>query len=97
MKLTHYKKALKKNLKDPEFKDEYQLLEKEFSIAQEILRLRKKRNLTQKELAELIGSSQPAIARLESGTYTNVSLSFLRKVASALGAETEIHLIEKGA
>jgi len=97
MKLHSFKKELKKSLKNPKFKAEYEALEKEFSIAKEILDLRKKRNLTQKQLADLIGTSQPAIARLESGTYTNVSLSFLRKVANALGAEAEVHLIVKSA
>ena len=54
--------------------------------------LRKTKNLTQKELAKLAGTSQPAIARLESGNYKNLSLSFIRKVAEALGAIPEIHL-----
>ncbi|MES0490978.1 MAG: helix-turn-helix transcriptional regulator [Leptospirales bacterium] len=97
MKLNNYKKIRKKNLKDEKLKKQYEGLEKDFSVAREVLELRKKRDLTQKELADIIGTSQPAIARLESGTYENISLSFLRKVASALGAETEIHLIEKRA
>lgn len=97
MKLKNYKTILKNNLKDSKFKSEYLFLEKEFSIAREVLDLRKKRNLTQKELATLIGTSQPAIARLESGNYENISLSFLKKVAAALGAEAEVHLIEKSA
>ena len=97
MKTINYKTALKKNLKDKEFKSEYDAFEEEFNIAKEIIQLRKKRNLTQKDLANLIGSSQPAIARLESGNYKNISFSFLRKVASALGAEAEIHLREKSA
>jgi len=94
MKLASYKTALKNSLKDKKFKSEYDALGKEFSIAKEVIQLRKKRHLTQKQLAELIGTSQPAIARLESGTYDNISLSFIRKVASALGAEAEVHLIE---
>ena len=97
MKLHNFQKELKKSMQNPEFKAEYEALIKEFAIAKEILDLRKKRNLTQKQLADLIGTSQPAIARLESGTYTNVSLSFLRKVANALGAEAEVHLVEKSA
>jgi predicted transcriptional regulator len=37
------------------------------------------------------GTSQPAIARLESGKYQNVSMSFLRKVGKALNVIPEIY------
>jgi predicted transcriptional regulator len=47
--------------------------------------------MTQKELAKRAGTSQPAIARLESGKYTNITMSFLRKIGKALNAEPEIH------
>jgi DNA-binding XRE family transcriptional regulator len=82
---------LKKQLNNKEFKKEYTALEDEFNIAREILKLRKDANLTQKQLAELAKTSQPAIARLESGNYENLSLSFLRKIGKALNAIPEIH------
>jgi predicted transcriptional regulator len=85
---------LKGELKNSKFKKEYDALDEEFVLAKEIIKLRKKNNLTQKELALKIGSSQPAIARIESGNYHNVSLAFLRKLASALGATPQIHLKE---
>jgi len=83
---------LSKELKDPSFKKEFDSLEEEFILAKEVILLRKTNNLTQKELAKLAGTSQPAIARLESGNYKNLSLSFIRKIAEALGAIPEIHL-----
>ena len=89
-KLINSKTLLKKQLKNKEFKKEYDLLEEEFEIAREIIKLRKDANLTQKELADLAGTSQPAIARLESGNYKNVSLAFLRKIGKALNATPEI-------
>jgi predicted transcriptional regulator len=92
MKSYKFKTLLKNELKNVEFKREYDSLDEEFALAKEIIKFRKKRNLTQKELAERIGSSQPAIARIESGNYHNVSLAFLRKIASALGTTPEIHL-----
>ena len=82
---------LKRQLKNIDFKKEYEKLEKEFEIAKEIIKLRKNAKLTQKELADLAGTSQPAIARLESGNYKNVSLQFLRKIGDALGVTPEIH------
>ena len=92
MKSVNFDDLLNKELRDPEFKAEYEALEDEFILAKEIMQLRKSNKLTQKELAKLAGTSQPAIARLESGNYKNLSLSFIRKVAEALGAVTEIHL-----
>jgi len=79
-------------VKDKAFELEYEALREEFELAREVIALRKDRNMTQKELAEKVGTSQPAIARLESGRYKNVSLSFLRKVGAALGAQPEVHL-----
>jgi DNA-binding Xre family transcriptional regulator len=92
MSYTKYEDLLAQEIKDPEFKREYEALEDEFTLAREIVALRKDRHLTQKELAERIGTSQPAIARLESGNYKNLSLSFLRRVAKALNAVPEVHL-----
>ncbi len=83
---------LSKELENPEFKSEYEALEDEFTLAKEVFQLRKSNNLTQKDLAKLAGTSQPAIARLESGSYKNLSLNFIRKVAEALGTVPEIHL-----
>jgi predicted transcriptional regulator len=97
MKSVPFESFREQQLKKPELKKEYDALEKEFALAREIIELRKRQNLTQKQLAEKIGTSQPAIARLESGSYENLSLSFLRRVAEALGAIPEIHLKEKEA
>lgn len=97
IKTTRYEDFLKQQLKNPKFRKEYEALEGEFTLAKEIIELRIKKKLTQKQLAQQIGTSQPAIARIESGSYRNVSLSFIRRVADALGAVPEIHLKRKGA
>ena len=92
MGMVDYEDFLREELKDPDIKREYDALEEEFTIAKEVIGLRLRNRLTQKELAERVGTSQPAIARLESGNYRNLSLSFLRRVAQALGAVPEVHL-----
>jgi predicted transcriptional regulator len=97
MKATRYADFLKQQLRNPKVRKEYDALEGEFALAKEIIELRIRKKLTQKQLAQQIGTSQPAIARIESGSYQNVSLSFLRRVADALGAVPEIHLKRKGA
>ncbi len=97
LKTKDFDSLLNKELKDKDFKKEYDTLSNEFTLAKEIIKLRKKRNLTQKDLAEKIGTSQPAIARIESGNYRNLSLSFINRLAKALDAEPVIHLKSKGA
>lgn len=92
MKSVNFDDLLNKELNNSDFRAEYEALEDEFTLAKEVMQLRKSNNLTQKDLAKLAGTSQPAIARLESGNYKNLSLSFIRKVAEALGATPEIHL-----
>ena len=92
MKTYNYKDVLKEELKDPEFRRAYEESEEEFAIAKEIIRLRMAKGWTQRELAERAHTSQPAIARLESGNYRNVSLSFLRKLGAALEAVPVVHM-----
>ena len=87
MKVYDYNEMLKKELENPEFRKEYDALSEEFEVAKQVIGLRIKKGLTQKELAEKVHTSQSCIARLESGTYRNVSLSFLRRVGNALGAD----------
>jgi DNA-binding XRE family transcriptional regulator len=92
-KIREYKfeALLEEKLKEREFRKEYESLEKEFALAEEVIKLRHEKNMTQKELAEKAGTSQPAIARLESGKYTNITMSFLRKIGKVFNAEPEIH------
>jgi transcriptional regulator with XRE-family HTH domain len=92
MNSVKYEDFLEEQLSDEEFRNEYNEIEEQFTIAMEVIALRQKHNLTQKELAERVGTSQPAIARLESGNYRNFSLSFLRRIAEALNAVTEVHI-----
>ena len=92
MKTHNYNDVLAKELRDPAFREEYDALAGEFAVAKEVIRLRKANGWTQKELAEHAHTSQPAIARLESGNYRNVSLSFLRKIGDALGAVPVVHM-----
>jgi ribosome-binding protein aMBF1 (putative translation factor) len=90
MKLTNFDDFLKKELDRPEVKKEYDALDEEYQLASELIKLRQKAGLTQRDLAKKVKTSQPCIARLESGRYQNVSMAFLRKVSHALGVEPHI-------
>ena len=58
-----------------------------------IYEARTKAGLTQQQLAELVGTKQPVIARLEVADYEGHSLSMLQRVASALNQRLEMHLV----
>jgi len=75
-----------------EVQNELKRNENEYRIIEEIIMARKERNLTQKELAELIGTKQSNISRLESGNY-NPTLDFLNKIAEAVGKELEVKMV----
>jgi DNA-binding XRE family transcriptional regulator len=61
-------------------------------IARMVYDARTAAGLTQAELARLIGTSQPAIARLEDADYRGHSLTMLRKIAAALNRRLEVRL-----
>ena len=58
---------------------------------------REKKSLTQSHVAKLVGTKQPAIARMEAGLVSEVSLDFLFKVAWALDVTLTIHSTKKAA
>jgi ribosome-binding protein aMBF1 (putative translation factor) len=89
--LVPFSEFKKKALQDPEIKAEYDRLGPEYEIISAIIRKRLEKNMSQKQLAEKMGTKQSALSRLESGTY-NPSLAFLKKVASALGSKVHISL-----
>jgi predicted transcriptional regulator len=62
-------------------------------VAFEIRALREKKGLSQRELAERVGTTQSAIARLEAGNVSP-SLPTLDKIADALGAEVSLRIVD---
>jgi DNA-binding XRE family transcriptional regulator len=89
MKWNEAKKII---LQDKEVQEELKNNEAEYKIIEEIIMARQEKNLTQKELAELIGTKQSNISRLESGNY-NPTIDFLNKIARAVGKELEVRII----
>lgn len=89
---TTFKKDLGAKLADKKFKKRYEGELRKLRLGYQIAALRKKRGLTQKELAHRLKTSQGAITRIESGEYTGYSLHTLEKIAIATGARLDIHL-----
>ena len=68
----------------------------EMKLEQQIVGLREKRGLTQRQLAKLLGTSQPYVAKLESGRVKNLGVKTLVKCAQALGASVSIRMAPMG-
>lgn len=79
----------KEFLKNPKIKKEFDLLQPQFALIQAVIDARRKKGVTQEELAKKMGTKQSVISRLESGN-ANPSFNFLKKLANALNANLEI-------
>lgn len=92
--MTH-SALVKKMLKRPEVKAEYDAQAEEFAWLDELLRARQQAGLTQAEVAARMGTKTPAVARLEAGGGSrrhSPSVATLRKYARAVGCRLEIRL-----
>lgn len=81
----------KQLLSDPEVKKEYDKLQPRYALISQLIEARMEKGMSQKELAEKIGTKQSAIARLESGNI-NPSLEFLQKVVAAMGHTLNVQI-----
>jgi DNA-binding XRE family transcriptional regulator len=91
VKSYDFKELLGRKMRDPKFRREWESNSEEFELAKAIIQLRIKAGMTQKALAQRAHTSQPSIARLESGSYHNLSLSFLRRVGGALHVKPRVN------
>lgn len=78
-------------LENPAVKKEYDRLGPQFEIATELVRARIRAGLSRSEVAERMGTSQSAVARLESG-QTLPSTKTLLRFADATGSKIELRL-----
>ncbi len=85
---------LQEQLKDPEFKAEYEKIQPEMDVIRALAEARISQNLTQKELADRTGINQADISKLENGTR-NPSLNLLKRLADGMGMMLKIEFIPK--
>jgi transcriptional regulator with XRE-family HTH domain len=89
---TDFDRYLEEQLKDKDFTERFKRAGQAWEIAIQLATLRKKSGLSQKELAQKVGTSQQQISRLESTSYEGHSLSMLRRVAEILGATVKVEI-----
>ncbi|WP_311479858.1 helix-turn-helix transcriptional regulator [uncultured Anaerococcus sp.] len=85
----NFRDTLNNELKNPEFKEEWDRLEPEFQIIKSVIDSRNELSMTQKDLSELTGIHQSEISKIENGS-ANPSLKTLERLASAFGKKLKI-------
>ena len=92
---TNFDLYLEEQLKDQGLAERFKKAGEAWDVALQLTSLRKASGLSQKELAERVGTSQQQISRLESPSYEGHSLSMLRRVAEVLGASIHVEIQPK--
>ncbi len=78
-------------LADPKTRAEYEALADEFEMARELISARTKAGMTQDDVAQKMGTTQSAVARLESGKRMP-SMRTVQRYAKAIGARAVVRL-----
>lgn len=92
--MSEFRKLLEEQLKDPEFKKEWDDIQPEMDVIRAMIDARAEQNLSQKELAERVGMNQADISKLENGTR-NPSLKILKKLADGLNMDLRIQFVPR--
>ncbi|MCX5835926.1 MAG: helix-turn-helix transcriptional regulator [Deltaproteobacteria bacterium] len=92
-KVRTFQSRLREDIKDPEFKAHYEEEKQALMLAIKIVELREKKGLSQQQLAKLMGTSQQAISRIESGEYEGFTLKTLEKIAESTGMRVKIEFV----
>jgi transcriptional regulator with XRE-family HTH domain len=90
---TNFDRYLERKLDDPEFRARFEDASRAWDVALQLAALRKARGLTQRQVADMLGTRQQAIARLEDPLYVNQSLAMVRRYAEALGALVDVVVV----
>ena len=77
---------------DKEFDSEYRKVKQEYKLIEKLVEARKVKDITQKELAELVGVSQQAISRLELEKHIPKMDTFIRILD---GLDLELTIVSK--
>lgn len=89
----HHEAFLAKARTRKGFSGEYESLELEYQVTNQMLKARSRAGLTQDVVAERMGTTKSAISRLESAGKHTPSLATLKRYASAVGCELQVKLV----
>lgn len=87
-----FREGLQEQLKDPEFRAEYEALEPEYQLISAMIRAREEQKVSQRQLAERTGIAQADISRIETGDG-NPTLQTLQRLAAGLGMKLRLDFV----
>ena len=95
VQIEYFKECVKNNSFPVVDKDEYieenqTIIDKEYKLLEELSELRKKKKLSQRQLAEILGMKQPTLAKIEKGKNSpqlNTILNILDSLGYTLSIE----------
>jgi len=90
--MSDFRKHLEKELKNPEFKQEWESSELRYQLIKQLIKLRNSYNLSQSELAKKLGTTQAVISRIENGS-TNIGIDFIDRIAKAFNKKVELEIV----
>ena len=73
----------------PEFEEKWEESREEYRLIGEMIKLRKQQDMTQSQLAKIVGNKQQVISRIEK-KQNSPSLAVFCKILAALGYELQI-------
>ena len=91
MKLLSFDQYLKNSLKDPEFKNLWEMSDPEYQLSRQIIKARLEKRMSQQELAKKANTTQAIISRLENSSF-NPSLNLLKRISNGLGSRLSIRI-----
>lgn len=92
MKELTVNEHLQEKLKNPYFKELYELEQQKYNIVKKIIDYRIKKKITQADLAKEAGVSQQHISKIENGEFS--SIVTLEKVLLHIGMTVKIKAVE---
>jgi predicted transcriptional regulator len=90
--MSDFRKHLKDELKNDDFKQEWERNELRYKIIRQLIKLRNAYSLSQTELAKKIGTTQAVISRIENGT-TNIGIDFLDRIAKTFNKKINLEIV----
>ena len=88
-KIYTFEDHLKESLKDPEFKKVWKETEPEYLLAKQLIKKRLEKNISQRDLARKVKTSQSVISRIET-MNANPSLQLLKRIAKILDTNLQL-------
>jgi len=87
--MSELKKLINEELKDEDFKKEWDKSELRYKVIEQLIAIRNKYNLSQTQLAKRLDTTQAVISRIENGSV-NIGIDFLSKLAHSFNQKIEI-------